>query len=83
MAVISGYLMKSLALIENLSREAFMLTSPVCTIILRLGDVILHDEFEYLDMKAQLSKFPKSITLCQTVAVWKHIAQYQKNQKKS
>lgn len=56
--------------------------SDSCVFLLRLKDAICADKFKYLDIKAQLSEFPKSITLSQIVAVWKYIAKSKNNIKK-
>ena len=47
-------------------------------LFLRLKDVIVEGPFEHLEMDPQFAEeFPDTITLAQTVAVWKHIVDYQ------
>lgn len=44
----------------------------------RLTSVLVDDSFKNLDLPAEFEdKFPGSITIDQTVAVWKHIVHYQ------
>ena len=44
----------------------------------RLRDVITADQFQHLEIEEDFQNvFPESVTLDQTVAVWKHIVRYQ------
>ena len=53
-----------------------------CLYLCRLRNVLEQDQFQHLDMEDHFSaEFPISITLDQTVAVWKHIVHYQKELK--
>lgn len=46
--------------------------------VFRLRDVIVDDHFKHLGMEERFyDEFPDSVTLDQTVAVWKHIVLYQ------
>lgn len=46
----------------------------------RLRDVITAGQFEHFDIEDYFKdEFPESVTLDQTVAVWKHIVLYQKS----
>lgn len=43
--------------------------------------MMCEEKFQHLDVGAQFkTTFPKSITLNQTIAVWKHIVLYQKQE---
>ena len=48
----------------------------------RVRDIIVEDQFKHLDVEEHFyDEFPESITLDQTVAVWKHIVEYQERLK--
>ena len=54
----------------------------ILSICCRLKDVICADQFEYLQLDSRFADvFPDSITIAQTVAVWKHIVHYQERLK--
>ena len=71
--------------------EARVCSSPIyrkrryCSyhsICCRLKDVIVADQFEHLQLDSRFyDVFPDSITIAQTVAVWKHIVHYQERLK--
>ena len=47
-----------------------------------LKDILVEDQYQYLGINPdQLEKFPDSICLDQTVAVWKYIVHYQEKLK--
>lgn len=48
-------------------------------LLFRIGDVIISlDQFEHLNLDDNFdTTFPKSVTLDQTIAVWKHTVLYQ------
>ena len=51
----------------------------------RLTDILVEDHFKHLGIDSETfsAKFPQTITLDQTIAVWKHIVHYQEEQKHS
>lgn len=52
----------------------FDITPLIC---LRVRDIIVEDQFKHLDVEEHFyDEFPETVTLDQTVAVWKHIVEY-------
>lgn len=49
-----------------------------CNVWYRIRDILVEDQFKYLGIEEAFStEFPASISLNQTVAVWKYLVCYQ------
>jgi len=52
-----------------------MIVCAVTSCAIRLRDILNEDRFKHLEI--DVKELPESITLNQTVAVWKHVVCYQ------